>query len=311
MKLRVCILTYWGETSATAYIRESLARWNHEAVVVSPHDCSVSISHGRPRVTSRGQAVEGINVVLTRCVAYFHNGRLVNRNLEALIATAFMNHGAVAVNRPECKLTANDKILSLAALASRGVTVPPTVLVASADEAGRLAPTLSYPSVIKASEGLWGAGVMRVDSEASFRSVCDAFLNLGHPLLVQPYLLGEQSRQCRVLVLGDEILIAYETRPRGGDFRGNLHAGAEPTPVNVSGTLAGIALASVRALGLDFAGVDLIVNDDNVYVIEVNPAPGFEFARRVLGTDIGGALVDYLEQSGSGRSPGGVTLTSG
>ena len=28
MKLRVCILTYWGETSATEYIREALARRN-------------------------------------------------------------------------------------------------------------------------------------------------------------------------------------------------------------------------------------------------------------------------------------------
>lgn len=304
MKLRACILTYWGETGATEYVRESLARHGHETVVLSPLDCAVAVAHGRPKVLSRGRAVEGVHAVLPRCVAYFHNGRLVNRNLEAVAATAFVNQGAVAVNRPESKLIANDKIWSLAALAAHGVPVPPTVLVSSADEAGRLAPTLGYPAVVKATEGLWGAGVMRVDSEPSFRSVCDAFLNLGHPLLVQPYLLGERSRQLRVLVLGGEVLIAYEAQPRGGDFRGNLHAGATPAPVAIPTALADTALASVRALGLDFAGVDLIVNDDAVYVIEVNPAPGFGFARRVPGTDIGGALVKHLERCLERRADG-------
>ena len=305
MKLRVCVLTYWGENGATQYIRESLDRRNHEAVVLSPQECSVQFSEGRSRVTSRGQVIERVNAVLTRCVAYYHNGRLVNRNLEALVATAFTSQGAVVVNRPQSKLTANDKILSLARLASHGITVPPTVLAASAEEANGLAATLSYPSVVKLTEGLWGAGVMRVDSETSFRSVSGALLNLGHPLLIQPYLLTGHSRQLRVLVLGQEILAAYEAEPRDGEFRANLHAGATPTPVTVTGAIADVSLESARALGLDFAGVDLIVNDDAVYVVEVNPAPGFAFARTMPGIDIGASLVSYLERAsnqGCGRS---------
>jgi ribosomal protein S6--L-glutamate ligase len=296
MKLRVCILTYWGETSATEYIRDSLTQRNHETIVLSPLECSVCLSRGAPHVMSRGQVVEGVNAVLTRCVAYFHNGRLVNRNLEAIVATALMKQGAMAVNRPDSKLIASDKMASLALLASRGITVPPTVLVASPGEVDALAPTLGYPSVLKVTEGLRGAGVMRADSEAALRSVAEALLNLGHPLLFQPYLLTEQSRQLRVLVLGEDVLIAYETLPGHGDFRGNLHAGATATSVTVDSAIEDIAVASVRALNLDFAGVDLIVNGDAAYVIEVNPAPGFEFARRVPGTTVGGSLCGYLER---------------
>lgn len=297
MALRVCILTYWGETSTTGYIRDSLARRKHQTIVLSPLECSVCISNGQPCVTSHGRVVDNVDVVLTRCVAYFHNGRLINRNLESLVATALIRQGALAINRPESKLGANDKMVSLSMLASRGITVPRTILASSPEETNRLAPGLGYPAVVKVTEGLWGAGVMRVDSEASFRSVCAAFLNLGHPLLIQPYLLGERSRQFRVLVLGQEILAAYETEPGDGDFRGNIHAGATPTPVTVTGATADAAVASTRALDLDFAGVDLIVNDDDVYVIEVNPAPGFEYARRLPGTDIGGSLVGYLERA--------------
>ena len=298
MKLRVCILTYWGENYATNSVREALQRREHELIVLSPTECSVSISCDKSRLISRGQVIDGINVVLTRCVAHFHNGRLINRNLEALAAMALMKQGAIAINQPENKLIANDKMHSLVLLESQGIKVPPTIFAASAEEVFDAGRSVDYPLVIKLTEGLWGAGVMRVDSETSFRSVSEAFLNLGLPLLIQPYLLTEHSQQLRVLVLGDDILAAYETRPGKGDFRGNLHAGATPTPVTVSATIADTSIASSRALGLDFAGVDLIVNDDSVYVIEVNPAPGFNFVMRAMPeVDVANSLVDYLEKA--------------
>jgi ribosomal protein S6--L-glutamate ligase len=256
---------------------------------------------------SHGKAIEGVHVVLTRCVTYFHNGRVINRNLEALAALALVSQGAIAINQPQSKLVANDKILSLAVLASRGITVPPTVFAASAEETAEAARTAPCPAVIKLTEGLWGAGVMRVDSEASFRSVSEAFVNLGHAVLMQPYLLGKDSQQLRVLVLGDEILAAYETSPRGGDFRGNLRAGAKPTPVTVSPQITTMALASAKALGLDFAGVDLIVHGGTPYVLEVNPAPGFDFARTMPDVDVGGSLVAYFDKLlGQPRCPSDV-----
>ena len=295
MKIRACILTYCGPTPATDAIGAALLRRGHEAVLLSPLECSVGVSQGRSVLSARGEEITGVNAVLTRCVGYFHNGRAINRNVEAAAATALARQGAIAVNRPERKLVANDKILSLAVLASAGILVPPTEFISCAEEARQAARAMRHPSIIKLGEGQWGAGVMRVDSEASFRSVADALLNLGQALLVQPCLLREGSRQLRVLVLGSEVLAAYETRAASGDFRGNLHAGAAPAPATLPPGIAELSISSARALGLEFAGVDLIIDDGAAHVLEVNPAPGFSFAQAMPGVDVAGALVRHLE----------------
>ena len=208
-----------------------------------------------------------------------------------------MRQGAIAVNRPREKQLASDKVLSLIHLASAGIRVPPTIYSASKTEIDQSAAKLGHPSVIKLTEGLWGAGVMRVDSETSMRTVSEAFLQLGHPVLAQPYLLRGAAKQYRVLVLGEQVLSAHETEPAVGDFRANLHAGASSHVVDVSDDLASVSVASAKALGLDFAGVDLIVDDDGPCVIEVNPAPGFAFSRDLPQVEIADQLVDFIEQS--------------
>ena len=293
MSIRVCILTYCEEAYAIQSIGKALEKLGHESFVLSPLDCSVSITDNTTCLVSQGRVVDDVQVVLTRCVGYFHHGRLIDRSLEAAVTMALIEQGAIAVNQPRSKLLASDKLLSLVHLASQGIRVPPTVLTASASEIVASSENMTFPSVIKLSEGLWGAGVMQVDTDISLRSVSGAFLNQGHPLLVQPYLLSENAVQYRVLVLGDEVLTAYECQPAKGDFRANLHAGATATIVKVSDDIADIAVAGTKALGLELAGVDIIV-DDQPYVVEVNPTPGFGFARHIPDLNPARSVVDYL-----------------
>jgi ribosomal protein S6--L-glutamate ligase len=308
MKMRVCILTYNRHVHAVTSIVEELNRRGHEHLVVSPLDCSVTISCGNLSVASQGTVIANVNVVLTRCVAYFHEGRPINQNLEAAVASALIQQGAVAVNRPDSKLLAGDKVLSLARLASRHIRVPPTVYACSPTELHGAVHDISRRQVIKLTEGLWGTGVMRVDSEPSFRTVSEAFLSQGHSLLVQPYLLNPLSRQLRILVIGDSVLGAYESKPQAGDFRANLHAGAALTLATVPVDIANTAIACTRALELDFAGVDLIENDDGAYVLEVNPVPGFGFSKEIPEIRIAEALVDYLDLTDN-RGPASSHVT--
>jgi glutathione synthase/RimK-type ligase-like ATP-grasp enzyme len=45
-------------------------------------------------------------------------------------------------------------------------------------------------------------------------------------------------------------------------------------PTNVPSGILPVAAAATKAIGLDFAGVDLITTDTEAYVLEVNTAPG-------------------------------------
>src|SRR5262245_7543061 len=60
-------------------------------------------------------------------------------------------------------------------------------------------------------------------------------------------------------------LASYQSDPRRGDFRSIVHASDTHFAVNVSDAIKELSIKSTLALGLEFAGVDLIENDDGVF----------------------------------------------
>jgi ribosomal protein S6--L-glutamate ligase len=59
-----------------------------------------------------------------------------------------------------------------------------------------------------------------------------------------------------------------------------------------------IALKAADALGLEIAGVDLIVDDKKkAHVIELNYSPGFTGLEAATGLDIAGRIIDYVVET--------------
>jgi ribosomal protein S6--L-glutamate ligase len=301
--MRTCILSYAPPaTHGVVRLLDALKARGHEGIVLSPIDCSVSLQKGRASLLCGAKYVGNFDVVFPRCTAYFHQGRLLPRNVEAAAAAALSHNGAHCINSPTSKVLANDKILSLGVLASQNIPVPPTFFTSASGEVLAMLDNLELPAILKLSEGTWGTSVVQVDSEPSLRSATDAFFNLGHPLLIQRNLHRKDARHLRVVVLERQILASYQSDPRRGDFRSNVHASDTHFAVIVSDAIKELSIKSTLALGLEFAGVDLIENDDGVFVVEVNPAPGFSFADTIPGVDVATSLVVHAEQSILGKS---------
>ena len=123
----------------------------------------------------------------------------------------------------------------------------------------------------------------------------DTLLQLQHETLLQRFLpTGEDYR---VIVLGSGALAAMRRRAGPGEFRSNLHRAGTAERVEDAEVLARLeklALAATAALDLDFAGVDLMLDEQGAPVIlEVNPVPSLEGVERVSGIDIAGKIVDF------------------
>jgi ribosomal protein S6--L-glutamate ligase len=103
-------------------------------------------------------------------------------------------------------------------------------------------------------------------------------------------------------VIGGKVAGAMKLKPKPGDFRSNFHLTQRSWPVELPAEWEEIALKAAEALGLEIAGVDLIVDDrQKARVIELNYSPGFTGLEAATGLDIAGRIIDYVIET-YGRS---------
>ena len=101
----------------------------------------------------------------------------------------------------------------------------------------------------------------------------------------------------RVHVVGSD-LFATAARTDATDYRyasRQVGEAADLEAVRLEDDLAGRCLTLARALGLDFAGIDLkITPEGEVYCFEVNPSPAFSYYEQGSGQPIARAVARYL-----------------
>lgn len=102
----------------------------------------------------------------------------------------------------------------------------------------------------------------------------------------------------RVFVSGGRV-VAGMMRV-GATWITNVHQGAMPEPFTVPPQMERLALAAAAAVGVDFAGVDLIEDtDQRPLILEVNSMPAWRGLQKVADVDVADATVtDWLAASG-------------
>ena len=61
------------------------------------------------------------------------------------------------------------------------------------------------------------------------------------------------------------------------------------------------AVRAAKTMGLNVAGVDLILSDEGPMVLEVNSSPGLEGIEAASGVDIAAAIIEFIEDNADHR----------
>lgn len=179
------------------------------------------------------------------------------------------------------------------------VPIIPTIYNVSKHEDGRLKGYVEelggFPIIVKTSGGSHGEGVMKIDSISSLRSVLGFISDDRSAEFVLRKFISS-ARHLRLIVLGGEVLDTIEYNTQADDFRTNAVAVPTVVPRNdIGDDLKKIAIDATAALGLEFGGVDLLIDETGkAYVAEVNFPCNFARNQMNTGTDVAGKLVDYL-----------------
>ncbi|NMB56513.1 hypothetical protein GYA19_01070 [Candidatus Beckwithbacteria bacterium] len=152
-----------------------------------------------------------------------------------------------------------------------------------------------FPIIIKAIGGSHGIGIMKIDSFESLASVCDYLVNKGNNFIMRKYI--DYIKHARLIVLGDRVISSIEYKRVNGDFRSNVGDKIDVVEENFGELVNKTAVDSVNALGYEFGGVDILIDqNNNHYIAEVNFPCYFARTQNATGFDISGAMLDYLIQ---------------
>lgn len=206
-------------------------------------------------------------------------------------------------NSPTALENADDKVLTAFLLARAGIPTIPTVplpmtytaigyterepLRRAVERVG------GYPLILKERRGSFGAQVWLVQTEEELMSRLD-----GTPALIQPYLATHQTgaTDIRLNVVGGRVVCAIR-RTNPTDFRSNIAQNGSAAAYTPSPEEEALAVAAVKALELDWAGVDLLRDKTGkLYVCEVNSNAHTHGTYEATGINVADDIIRYVMQ---------------
>jgi RimK family alpha-L-glutamate ligase len=230
-------------------------------------------------------SLEGCDAIIVRGIPRGSLEQVIFR-VDAL--HALVERGATCVNGPRAIERTIDKFLASALLARAGVPTPRTIACERPEDALDAFEDLGGDVIVKPLFGSMGAGMTRVDDADVAYRVFQA-LALERAVYYLQEALPHAGGDLRAFVVGGRVLAAVERT--GPGWRKNLARGAHARAADLSAEQERVCLDAAEALGVDYAGVDLLGD----HVLELNGIPGWHGLQAVTGADVAAALVAHVE----------------
>ncbi|MBA3658891.1 MAG: RimK family alpha-L-glutamate ligase [Gemmatimonadales bacterium] len=253
-----------------------------------PYEGLVATIGPAPSLRSRTTELDSADVVLTRIIPSGSLEQIIFR-VDAL--HRLEDRGAPVVNSARAIERTVDKLWTSALLEQCGLPTPETVVCEDPEEAFAAFRRLG-DIIVKPLFGSMGLGMIRVSDEESAWRVFRVIEQVRGVYYLQ-HFVPHEGRDVRAFVVGERMVAAIERRAPG--WKTNVSRGGSASAVALSLEWEQLALRAARAVGADYAGVDLLPTaDGGVTVLEVNGIPGWKGLEAATGADVAGALVDYL-----------------
>ncbi|MFB6138569.1 MAG: ATP-grasp domain-containing protein [Halobacteriaceae archaeon] len=203
-------------------------------------------------------------------------------------------------NRPRQVMTALHKFAAAAAVAERGVRVPDALLALDDRRLNERRAQFGPEAVYKTAIGTHGGGTWKVGADEELSSAIGDRYAFLQEMIERD---AERHSDLRVYVVDGEIVGAMRRYAPENDWRTNVALGGDVEAADPPAEAREFALEAAEAIGLDYAGVDLVEGEAGWYVLECNPTAGFRGLFRAtghspapyiaaLGVERGGGAVD-------------------
>ena len=223
---------------------------------------------------------------------YEHPDFVILRGYDTALADHLELLGIPVINSSVSSAAAKDKLLTCQLLAKENINIPMTVGGMPEEWKYDMLCELFNSSefIVKRRDGAKGEDVYLVNSEME---MAEAIKRCSGNCISQEFISESAGKDVRVWVIGSRA-VACVMRYSDSSFRSNYCLGGKVAPYELSSDVRNIAEKSTAVLGLEFAGVDLLLGKDGFLVCEVNANAGFRTLSQVGGNDIPSQLFEYI-----------------
>ncbi|ELY42134.1 alpha-L-glutamate ligase [Natronorubrum tibetense GA33] len=236
----------------------------HETEWLRSENTSISVSDG--------------SVVLEPDVDVIANRMLLSNTEQPAEELGLANTFAQLVptlNEPSTVLTAIHKLATATTLAANDVRTPDVTLALSSEKLNAAREQYGEEAVYKTAIGTHGGGTWKVSGDDPVNA------KVGNRYAFLQELIDRDDDRhfdARVYVVDGEIISAMYRYAPDNDWRTNVALGGdvEDATDDLPEEARDMARRASTAIGLDYAGVDLVEGDEGWFVLEVNPTAGFK-----------------------------------
>ncbi len=289
--MRIAMLARNPELYSHRRLAEAAADRGHSLEVLNTLHCTVHIATHRPTVFYRGEPAPLYDAIIPRIGASVTQyGMAVLRQFE--MSGVWCLNESVAIGR------SRDKLRSMQILAKHGLGLPLTAFAHDPRQTDEIISAVKGPPVvIKLLEGTQGIGVVLAETEASAKSVIEAFRGANVNILVQEFIKEAGGTDIRAFVIGGKVVAAMKRTGAPEDFRSNLHRGGSAETIRITPEERSSAVRAARHMGLNVCGVDMLRSNHGPVIMEVNSSPGLEGIESATGKDVAGMIIDFIAKS--------------
>ncbi|WP_242939677.1 ATP-grasp domain-containing protein [[Clostridium] polysaccharolyticum] len=216
------------------------------------------------------------------------------------LAKVLEGRGYRVFNSSDAIAACDDKALTHIALEKAQVPMPRTWFSPMTYEnigypdAGfleRIEECLGYPMVVKECFGSFGQQVYLCHNRE------EAVKHMGRNVIFQEYISSSFGRDIRLQVVGEQVVAGMYRYSENGDFRANISNGGKMKPYTWTAKQEALAIKSVKAIGLDFAGVDILFGkQEEPMVCEVNSNAHFKNIFDCTGVNTADFIMEYIKK---------------
>ena len=241
-------------------------------------ECCIEYGPNGSSISFAGKNMDDVKFVLMRTYNDKISGYYENKK------------GIVVINDSKSMRVSRDKLMTHDVLVHADLPTPYTVY----------GPQLGYHEVsakfgedrflVKKNDGCKGEDIYMINNAEEFNASIN---RLKSNCIFQRIIYDSIGRDVRVWVIGEECAGAI-LRYSETSFLSNYSQGGRFRPIELDEQLKNLSVMATKAVGLDFAGVDLLYCGDSYVICEVNGNAGFRTISYASEVNIPRVLFKYI-----------------